>query len=169
MWQIKETKKCVVLRGLQDRFENPCIKVIVHPQIKCISFNYSPSCRSKLVWPLFIFRTQIAIFLIKSESFLPLHRHRTTTFKAQKGIKDTAIIVHVTSVVQQGSRLILPTGRSFATKFLSWLHEHIIWSQFYLFILCYNIWLINACWWTFIIVYSYMVTKVFNIQPVLFH
>ncbi len=34
----------------------------------------------------------------------------------------------------QGSRLILPTGRSFATNFLSWSHKHIIWSQFFLFI-----------------------------------
>ncbi len=33
----------------------------------------------------------------------------------------------------------------------------------------FNIWLINACWLTFIIVYSYMVTEVFNIQPVIFH
>ncbi len=67
----------------------------------------------------------------------------------------------------QGSRLILPTS---ATNFLSWSHEHIIWSQFFIYLFIWdNIWLINACWWTFIIVYSYMVTKVFNIQPVLFH
>ncbi len=33
----------------------------------------------------------------------------------------------------QGSRLILPTGRSFATNLLSWSHEHIIWSQFFFF------------------------------------
>ncbi len=32
-------------------------------------------------------------------------------------------------------------------------------------IFCYTIWLINACWSTFIIVYSYMVMKVFKIQP----
>ncbi len=38
----------------------------------------------------------------------------------------------------------------------------------FLFYFWYNIWLINARWWTFIIVYSYMVMKVFNIQPVLF-
>ncbi len=57
-----------------------------------------------------------------------------------------------------------------ATTFLSWSHEHIIWSQLLLlFFFWYNIWLINACFLTFIIVYSYMVTKVFNIQPVLFH
>ncbi len=30
----------------------------------------------------------------------------------------------------QGSRLILPTGRTFATNFLSWSHEHIIWLRF---------------------------------------
>ncbi len=33
---------------------------------------------------------------------------------------------------------------------------------------CYNMGLINACWLTLIIVYSYIVTKVFNFQPVLF-
>ncbi len=27
----------------------------------------------------------------------------------------------------QGSRLILPAGRTFETIFLSWSHEHIIW------------------------------------------
>ncbi len=27
-------------------------------------------------------------------------------------------------IANQGSRLILPTGRSFATNFLSWSHEH---------------------------------------------
>ncbi len=64
----------------------------------------------------------------------------------------------------QVSRLILPTGRIFTTSFLSWSHEHIIWSQF-LFIFLYNIWLIDACWKTCIIVYSYIVTKMFNIQP----
>ncbi len=38
-----------------------------------------------------------------------------------------------------------------------------------LFFLHYNMGSINACWWTFIIVYSYMETKVDNIQSVLFH
>ncbi len=42
------------------------------------------------------------------------------------------------------------------------------WSHYYKLFFLY-IWLINACWWTFIIVYSYMVTEVFNIQPVLCH
>ncbi len=42
----------------------------------------------------------------------------------------------------QGSRLILLTGRTFATNFLSWSHEHISWSQIYIF--CYNIWLMHA-------------------------
>ncbi len=35
-------------------------------------------------------------------------------------------------MVSQGSRLILPTGRTCATNFLSWSHEYIIWSQFFL-------------------------------------
>ncbi len=34
--------------------------------------------------------------------------------------------------------LILPTGRTFATNFPSWSHEHIIWALFW-----YNIRLIN--------------------------
>ncbi len=47
-------------------------KGIVHPKIK-ISHYYSPSCRSKLVRPPFIFGTQIKIFLMQSESFPTLH------------------------------------------------------------------------------------------------
>ncbi len=40
----------------------------------------------------------------------------------------------VSVLLVQGSRLILPTGRTCVTNFLSWLHKHIIWSQFiYLF------------------------------------
>ncbi len=35
----------------------------------------------------------------------------------------------------QGSRLILPTGRTCVTNFLSWSHEHIIWSQFFIYFL----------------------------------
>ncbi len=50
------------------------IKGIVH--LKKIVINYSPSYHSKLVRPLFIFRTQIKIFLMKSESFLTLHRQQ---------------------------------------------------------------------------------------------
>ncbi len=42
----------------------------------------------------------------------------------------------------QGCRLILPTGRSIATNFLIWSHEHMIWS-FWLF--CYNMGFISAC------------------------
>ncbi len=83
-------------------------------------------------------------------------------------LKEMSFNFTVYIFTNQGSRLIIPTGRSFATNFLSWSHKHIIWSQFIIYIyifVCYNIWLINACWWTFIIVYSYMVTKVFNIQP----
>ncbi len=57
--------------------------------------NYSPSCRPKPVRLSFIFRTQIKILLMKSESFLI-----TTTFKVQKGIKNIVKIVHVILVVQ---------------------------------------------------------------------
>ncbi len=38
--------------------------------------NYSPSCRSKPVRLSIIFGTQIKIFLMKSESFLTLHRQQ---------------------------------------------------------------------------------------------
>ncbi len=38
--------------------------------------NYSPSCRSKPIRPLFIFGTQIKIFLMKYESSLTLHRQQ---------------------------------------------------------------------------------------------
>ncbi len=66
----------------------------------------------------------------------------------------------------QGSRLILPTVRSFATNFLSWSHEHIIWSQFIImFFFATTFDYSMHADETFIIVYSYMVTKVFNIQP----
>ncbi len=53
-----------------------------------IGINCSPSSRLNLS--------------IKSESFLTLHTdsNATTMFKAQKGSKDIAKIVHVTSVVQ---------------------------------------------------------------------
>ncbi len=42
------------------------------------------------------------IFLMRSESFLTLHRqqHTTTMFKVQIGSKDIVKIAHVTSVVQ---------------------------------------------------------------------
>ncbi len=50
------------------------IKGIVHPKMKTVSLI--PSCRSKPVRPSFIFGTQIKIFLIKSESFLTLHRQQ---------------------------------------------------------------------------------------------
>ncbi len=41
-----------------------------------VVITYSPSCRSKPIKPLFIFRTQIKIFMMKSESFLTLHRQQ---------------------------------------------------------------------------------------------
>ncbi len=100
----------------------------------------------------------------------PWHTNNAVYISTSVILRDVTILSiswYHDSITVQGSRLILPTGRSFVTNFLSWSHEHIIWSQFLFF--CYNIWLINACWWTYIIVYSYMVRKVFNIQPVLFH
>ncbi len=51
-------------------------KGIVHPKNENSIINYSPSCRSKPIRHLFIFTTQIKIFLMKSESFLTLHRQQ---------------------------------------------------------------------------------------------
>ncbi len=68
---------------------------ICHLLLTLMSFQ---TRKTGFIW--FIFRTQIKIFLIKSESFLALHRQQHNTFKAQKGCKDIVKIVHVTSVVQ---------------------------------------------------------------------
>ncbi len=39
--------------------------------------------------------------------------------------------LHSFEMPNHGSRLILPTGRSFVTNFLSWSHEHIILSNLF--------------------------------------
>ncbi len=52
-----------------DFYYTSMIKRNVHSQMKIV-VNYSPSCRSKYIRPSFIFRTQIKIFLMKSERFL---------------------------------------------------------------------------------------------------
>ncbi len=58
--------------------------------------NYSPSCLSKPVRPSFIFRTQIKIFLMKSESFLTLNRQqRNYHVQGPKRSKDIVKIVHM--------------------------------------------------------------------------
>ncbi len=64
--------------------------------------NYSPSCRSKHVRPLFVFGTQIKIyFLLNPRALRPcIDSKGPTTFKVQKGTKNIDKIVHVTSVVQ---------------------------------------------------------------------
>ncbi len=60
-------------------------KSVSSPKNENYVINYSPSCRSKPVRPSFIFRTQIKIFLMTSESFLTLHRQQHNwMFKAQK-------------------------------------------------------------------------------------
>ncbi len=62
-YSICEKKKCgsFICRDSLPKNENSLI-------------NYSPSFHSKPVTPLFIFGTQIKMFLSKSESFLTLHR-----------------------------------------------------------------------------------------------
>ncbi len=60
--------------------------------------NYSPSCRSKPIKPLFIFRTQMRI---NPSAFWPfVDSNATTKFKAQKGSKDIVKIVRVTLLIQ---------------------------------------------------------------------
>ncbi len=61
---------------------------------KCLFFF------SKPVRPSFIFRTQIKIFLMKSKSFLILHRQqRNYHFQGPERYKDFDKIVHVTLLV----------------------------------------------------------------------
>ncbi len=52
------------------------LKGIVHPKITILSIIYSPLRCSKPIRPSFIFRTQICIFLMKSESFLAVCKQR---------------------------------------------------------------------------------------------
>ncbi len=54
------------------RFHSSYFKGIIHPKMKILS----PSCRSKPTRPSIIFGIQIKIFLMKSESFLTLHRQQ---------------------------------------------------------------------------------------------
>ncbi len=70
--------------------------------------NYSPSCRSKPIRPSFIFRTQIKMFLMKSESFLTLHRQQCN-WNVSRLRSEIVKIGHVTSVVQtqENARILL--------------------------------------------------------------
>jgi len=52
------------------------LKGTVHPKIKNYIIIFSRSCRSKPVRHSFIFRTQIKIFLMKSERFLPAYVYK---------------------------------------------------------------------------------------------
>ncbi len=73
-------------------------KGIVQPKILIMLLITHPHVVSNCK----IFRTQFNIFLMKSESFLTLHRQQCNwhTFKAQKGSKDIVKTFHVTSMVQ---------------------------------------------------------------------
>ncbi len=80
---------------------NQKIKIFhFHPKMKILSLiTYtSHSCHFKPIRPSFIFWTQIKIFLMKSESFLTLHRQQHNwNIQGLKGSKDSVKIVHVTS------------------------------------------------------------------------
>ncbi len=65
--------KPVLLPNAKDK--SGCFKGIVHPKKKIVN-NYTPSCHSKPVRHLFVFGTQIKIFLIKSERSLTIHRQQ---------------------------------------------------------------------------------------------
>ncbi len=71
--------------------------------------NYLPSCCSKLVRPLFIFGTQIKIFLRNPRALWPsIDSNGTNMIKAQKGSKDINKIVHISgSTVMLSSYKIL--------------------------------------------------------------
>ncbi len=75
--------------------------------------NYSPSCRSKPLRSPFIFGTQIKIFLMKSESFLTLHRQQWNyPVQDPERYKDIVKIVHVTSVVfSQATKILFLCGK----------------------------------------------------------
>ncbi len=69
--------------------------------MKILSLITDPHAVPNPLRPSLIFRTQVKIFLMKSESFLTsIDSNATDTFKAQKGSEDILKIVHVTSVVQ---------------------------------------------------------------------
>ncbi len=71
--------------------------------------NYSPSCCSKLIRPLFIFGTQIKIFLRNPRALWPsIDSNGTNMIKIQKGSKDINKIVHISgSTVMLSSYEIL--------------------------------------------------------------
>ncbi len=67
-------------------------KGIVHPKNENSVINYSPSCRSRHVRPSFIFRTQFKMFLMKSQSYLTLHRQqRNWTVPRSRNIVYTSV------------------------------------------------------------------------------
>ncbi len=62
---------------------------------------------------------------------LLLRLDNCTACTMQPQIRSNIHLSNKSQIYRQGSRLILPTGRTCATNFLSWSHEHIIWSQFF--------------------------------------
>ncbi len=68
-WILRYIKCCIWFWPIQGTLKGS-------PKNENSVINYSPSCCSKPVRPLFIFGTQIKIFLLKSESFLTLYRQQ---------------------------------------------------------------------------------------------
>ncbi len=77
-------------------------KGIVSPQNENSVINYSPSRRSKPLTPSFIFRTQMKLFLMKSESSQTLHRqkHNRNVPRSRNVVKTSVKQSMVTSVAQ---------------------------------------------------------------------
>ncbi len=57
--------------------------------------NYSPLCRSNPIRPSFIFITQIKIFVMKSESFLTIHRKQCNwNVPRPRNAVRTSLVIH---------------------------------------------------------------------------
>ncbi len=67
--------KILFQKRVNENFWDQILKGIVYTNEHSV-INYSPSCRSKPIKPSFIFRTQIKIVLMKSESSLTLCRQQ---------------------------------------------------------------------------------------------
>ncbi len=82
---------------------NNIIKGIVHPKLKTESLIIHPHVLPNpfIFRPSFIFRTQIKIFLVHTESSdPPIDSRDPYKIKVQNRSKEIGKIIHVTSVVQ---------------------------------------------------------------------
>ncbi len=80
------------------------------------------NCLIKMLFLFSLCTESIKVYTITAEPLMS-HELFSIVFK---------ILLPFWALSVQGSRLILPTGRTFATNFLSWLHKDIIWSHLFL-------------------------------------